>query len=350
MRPSSQPSNGTLADSVWPITQGVGVVAYVALVLGLVLASEATLHVFWDLIVPLLPLVLFVNPLLWRNVCPLATLNTVANGSVARHRVQGQRLRTAWYVGIALLFATITLRLGWLNYHGVALAALLTAFGIAALVLGAVYERRAGFCNSYCPQLPVERLYGQYPLFISDRVRCPTCSACASRGCLDLSPALAGLRAAGATREGTGTQWLRSAPGVFAVAFPGIIAGYYLADAVATGRPGMTVGLVLGGGVVSAGGLGLLIVWQRARPATTLPALALTAGLLYYWFASVTLAGWMPGVSPELAVAITRTLLITILAGWYVRAWASASREDLTDTGPRSPTSPREESYLPQGG
>jgi nitrite reductase (NADH) large subunit len=47
-------------------------------VCGLLVADPATgLDLWWGLLVPLLPLVWFVAPGLWRNVCPLAATNQV---------------------------------------------------------------------------------------------------------------------------------------------------------------------------------------------------------------------------------------------------------------------------------
>src|SRR5262245_41810267 len=39
------------------------------------IAPQTALFVFWHLIVPLLPIIFFVVPGLWRNVCPMAALN-----------------------------------------------------------------------------------------------------------------------------------------------------------------------------------------------------------------------------------------------------------------------------------
>lgn len=322
--------------SIWSTLQPIGVVAYSGLLVGLVVGPDLTLRLFWELAIPLVPLVLFINPLIWRNLCPLATLNTVANGRVSRRRVQGRWLRRSWYAGAGLLIAIIAARHLVLNDEPVWLAAFLGSLGVAAVPLGAVFEQRAGFCNSICPLLPVERFYGQRPLVVSDRVRCPACSACVSRGCIDLSPVEAGLRAAEALRAGR--RWMWSAPGLFALSFPGVIAGYYAAEKLGIGGIWSTVGVLVAGGLVSASVSGAVVTARRVPPETAFAALALAAGILYYWFASETLAGWISGPVHERAVVVIRALFVLTLVVWYTRARNAVRNDALTGTAPRSPT------------
>ena len=89
-----------------------------------------------------------------------------------------------------------------------------------------VFSRRAGFCNSICPVLPVEKLYGQSPLLRVRSAVCPDCTGCAVRGCIDLAGGDSMAQSVG-TRRRAGWRWLLSPMGVFAVAFPGFVFGYF---------------------------------------------------------------------------------------------------------------------------
>jgi hypothetical protein len=51
------------------------VAAYVGLITGLFVSPAGALFAFFKVIVPVLPLVFFVAPGLWRNICPLAAVN-----------------------------------------------------------------------------------------------------------------------------------------------------------------------------------------------------------------------------------------------------------------------------------
>ena len=53
------------------VTVGIGI----GLILILFIRPETGLFVFWRLIVPFLPILIFVIPGFWRNICPMAALN-----------------------------------------------------------------------------------------------------------------------------------------------------------------------------------------------------------------------------------------------------------------------------------
>ncbi len=66
---------------LWQVAQIVALVATVAVIAGLFLRPDTTLVILWSIIIPLVPASLLVTPKLWRNVCPLATLNMLTAGS-----------------------------------------------------------------------------------------------------------------------------------------------------------------------------------------------------------------------------------------------------------------------------
>jgi hypothetical protein len=151
------------ASRHWVTAQILGVVLMLVLIATLVLWPKPTLHVLWDMVIPLLPAVFLVNPLLWRNVCPLATLNAVS-GRVGYRAFGGSTALTAWTAGIVLLLVMVPARRFVFNSNGPVLSLTIAAVAALALVAGVLYARRAGFCNAICPALPVEKLYGQAPL------------------------------------------------------------------------------------------------------------------------------------------------------------------------------------------
>ena len=107
---------------------------------------------------------------------------------------------------------------------------------------------KAGFCNSICPVLPVERLYGQAPLATLSNPRCPDCTLCTPRGCIDLSPSKSVAQTFGPVRRSQ--AWLFTSFGVFAGSFPGFVLGYFTWQDVpfaAAGTVYLAVGLVSAG-------------------------------------------------------------------------------------------------------
>jgi len=86
----------------WRAAQLTGMIATVALLVGLVLWPEPTLKVLWNLVVPLVPASLLITPAIWRGVCPLATLNMVAADSIDRPVPSRRWMATAGAAGIVL--------------------------------------------------------------------------------------------------------------------------------------------------------------------------------------------------------------------------------------------------------
>ena len=61
------------------VVKYAGLVLTLALLAGLMVAPDTATLLLWDGAIPLLPAVFLINPGLWRNVCPLATLNLLPN-------------------------------------------------------------------------------------------------------------------------------------------------------------------------------------------------------------------------------------------------------------------------------
>jgi len=189
---SQQKSNrahpGAFSDPLWGTAQLAVLLVTLALIGGFVIRPEASLNLLWGLLIPILPLTFLLGTGMWRSVCPLATLNMLPNPWAGRRDVSTRGARTAGVIGIVLLFVLVPARRFLFNTNGMIMAATVLAIAVLAVVLGFVYDAKAGFCNAICPILPVERLYGQYPLLSTNNPRCPSCTACTPGTCIDLSP------------------------------------------------------------------------------------------------------------------------------------------------------------------
>lgn len=300
---------------LWTVAQGTGVVLTLVLVSALVLAPVAALGVLWDMVIPLLPAVFLINPMLWRNVCPLATLNQVG-GTRAERKLRGAALDWSWAVGIILLVLMVPARRFLFNEQGAVLAGTIVAIALLALGTGLVFSRRAGFCNSICPVLPVEKLYGQFPLIAVPSAVCPDCNGCAARGCVDLTGGRSMEQSVGRGHEGW--RWLLTPMGGFTAVFPGFVIGYFTTVNGSLGTAAAVYGHValwmLGSGAVVAA----LVLAFRLSTAVALPLLGILALGLYYWYAA-------PGLAeaygfPELGPAVVRGTAFLLITVWLIRA------------------------------
>ncbi len=314
---------GTLSGAVrrqglWLVAQWLGVGLTGLLLAGLIAAPELTLRILWNGVIPILPATFLVSPQLWRNVCPLATLTMLPPERPTSRRITEGTVRVATIIGLLLLVVLVPARRTIFNTDGPFLATTIAAVAVLALVAGAAYKRKAGFCNAICPVLPVERLYGQRPLLKVANVRCLPCIQCTDRGCLDRSH-LDSLRTVLGPWRNT-DRWMFSPFGVFASAFPGFIIAYFLGH---DGDPVASTYLqVLEGMVISVVAVVLLArVFRMGAPAGVTLLGAISAGC-YYWFVAPGIAAaWsLPGVTSWLL----RTAALALIAWWLARALAMA--------------------------
>ena len=302
--------SGTWSSTAWVMAKWTLLAAFLALIVTLFSAPRGGLLVLWYVAVPLLPALFLINAEIWRNVCPLATLNTLVRDEDGRP-LGPRASRIAAVVGVAVLLVAIPLRVALLNESGFATGVLLAAMGIFALVSGIPFQRKAGFCNSVCPVLPVERLYGQAPLLGVRNVRCTPCQACTRAACYDLNPGRSALQIMGA--GAAERHWTLLPFGVFALAFPGVIVGYSLATLGGAG-----VGAVAVGGGLSWLVLTSVFVLRRVTPASGLLAAAVLSAATFYWFtpAAVSEGLGLPGA----ATALMRGVALGLVGFWAIRA------------------------------
>ncbi|MCH9844314.1 MAG: FAD-dependent oxidoreductase [Alphaproteobacteria bacterium] len=143
----------------------------------------------WGIIVPLLPLLIMVVPGFWRNICPAATLNQIApRFNLGLKLKLSPQLRSWCYaVAAALLFILILLNLvsGPVQF-GYSLQIMVAFLGIA-FIMGFIFEGKAGWCGTFCPFSPLERVLGSTPMINNRNSFCKTCVGC-QKNCMDFSP------------------------------------------------------------------------------------------------------------------------------------------------------------------
>ena len=289
---------------LWRLLQAAAVAALVAVLVACALLPERALPFLWSGLIPLLPSLFLVHPGLWRNVCPLATLGM---GTDEKPVPAGP---TSLFVAVAVLVALIPLRPLGLETGALASGGLLAGAAAAALI-GRARPRKAGFCNGWCPVLPVERLYGQRPLIQLENPRCPSCTVCTPRGCLDLSPSAATAQMLGYGRKGH--RWLLSGLGAFGAAFPGVVVAFYLLPPEPS--PVQAYGQVILWGAASWVAAGATVLLTRARWQVALPSFAALAAGAFQWFA-------LPGVAeawgiPGAGMALRGAGLLLVTVWWF---------------------------------
>lgn len=297
---------------LWRVAQIFGVVLTLALIAALWIVPKPSLKLLWDMVIPLLPAAFLVNPLIWRNVCPLATLNDLSGDRAVRRTMPSGMTHAGWIVGIVLLFVLVPARRFLFNENGPALAITVTLVAVLAVVTGLIFARRTGFCNTLCPVLPVEKLYGQVPLMSMHGARCDSCTVCTPVGCIDLAATKTLAQTIGPLRRDTG--WLRTGFGVFAAAFPGFILGYFNTTNGDLSTAAAVYLSVLGFAAASYVVVAAITTALHLRATLLMPLLGATALGIYYWYAA-------PKLTEAYAAPDATTLVLRIVIGATLAFW-----------------------------
>jgi NADPH-dependent 2,4-dienoyl-CoA reductase/sulfur reductase-like enzyme/ferredoxin len=300
---------------VWDGLRVLSILAGLALCVSLIVWPSVGLFALWGVLVPLLPLLFFIAPGLWRNICPLAASNQVPRRfGFTRARTLHPSVRAyGFLVPIALFLTIVPARKVLFNTNGLATGLLLLACGSAAFLGGMVFKGKSGWCSSFCPLLPVQRVYGQTPFVVVRNSHCEPCVGCA-KNCYDFNPQVAQLADLydadpyrGAYRK------------IFAGALPALILAFYTVDAASgwdiLGMYG-TFGLYILGGIGAFFVLDSVLRVSTAAVAVVFGAAALD---LYYWFTWPYLANRIAGSSPGWFVWPARIVVWALSAVWVVR-------------------------------
>lgn len=146
----------------------------------LIFIPSTGLLLFWNILIPLAPVLFVVMVGVWRNVCPLATTNLLP-----RHLgLSKQKKLTATQLGILNLIAVITLytivplRHAVFNHNGLATALLIITMAVTGMIMGFFFEWKSAWCSGLCPVHPVEKLYGGNVLMSMPNAHCDRCRNC----------------------------------------------------------------------------------------------------------------------------------------------------------------------------
>lgn len=324
-----------LPPAAWWALRAAVLGVTVALAALLVVQPERGLLLFWGLAVPLLPALLVLAPGLWRQVCPMATLNQLPRAAgIARGRELPPALKNAAFgFAVAAFVVAVALRSPLFNRHGPAVAALVLGALALALAGGWWFKGRSGWCGTFCPLGPVQRTYGQAPLVMVKNGYCEPCVGC-QKNCYDFNP-----RAAVFSDLHDDDPRYAAQRRLFMGLLPGLVLGYFLQGALPA--PGA---LVIGGAAAaSAGAYGLALAFLPVGAYRISLAFGALALAVFYAFAGPIVvrtlgtllgAAWPAGVTT--ASQATGVVLALLLAAsglhaerrWRATRAANSSGDD----------------------
>ncbi|RVT48493.1 FAD-dependent oxidoreductase [Rubrivivax albus] len=300
--------------AVWWALRVVVLLTVLALIGGLIWAPTLGLRLFWGLAVPVLPALLVVAPGLWRQVCPMATLNQIPRqAGVSRGRDLPAVAKTwAFSVALVLFVGAVALRAPLLNHDGAALAAVLGAVLVLALAGGWWFKGRSGWCGTFCPLGPIQRDYGQAPLVVVRNGFCEPCLGC-QKNCYDFNPRAAVF----SDVYDDDPRWAGQRR-LFIGLMPGLILGYFLGGAGAQATAAANGLALAAGAAASAGAYALAVAFVPTTPYRISMAFGAVALAVFYAFAGpviVDTLAWLAGAEPLGVLRDAAQGLGVVLAG-----------------------------------
>ena len=303
---------------VWRAVRITSVTVALIVAVTLIVEPDTGLKIFWQIIIPALPLLFFVAPGLWRNSCPLAASNqTPRTLEFTRGLTAPDWFREYSYVfAITAFMVIVASRKVLFNDSGVATAALLLAALGAAFVGGYILKGKSGWCGSICPLLPIQRIYGQTPFVTVPNSHCRPCVGC-TKNCYDFNPKVAYL-----ADLNDDDRYFAGYRKFFAGAFPGVVLGYFtVADPpdISVAEMYLQFGLFVLG---SVGSFALLDTFVKVS-AQKLTALYGAAALnLFYWYGAPIFIEAVSGQeAPDWLVWPARAAVFALTALWVVRTY-----------------------------
>ncbi len=208
---------------VWIAARVAVLLFTVTLIAWLATGSSLALTIVWSLCIPILPALWLLAPGVWRNVCPMAFLNQLPRElGFTRGNARPDVLRTWGYpISLAFLFGGIGLRLAFFNASGFATAMLFAGALGLAFAGGLFFKGKSGWCGTFCPLAPVQKLYGQLPAAVVRNEYCSPCVGCQTN-CFDFNPT-AKLASDLYDRD----QWGAGQRRFFGGVYPGFVFGYF---------------------------------------------------------------------------------------------------------------------------
>ena len=311
-------ASGTPSDrSAWS--------AYLLLCVALFVWPTQALAAFFKIIVPLLPILFFLAPGLWRNICPLAAANQAARvfGFSRAATTPNWLQRRGYLIAIGLFLGIASARLVLFNASGAATGILLILTIVSAFVMGVVFKGKSGWCSSVCPLLPLQRVYGQTPFLVVANTHCNPCVSC-TKNCYDFRPESAYQ----ADLADPDPNWSRPRR-LFASALPGFVLGFFLL----LGHPDLGTGPVYARlSLFVLGSVGLFFTLIALVPRAEPLAVAVWGAVaisLFYWFGVDVLAGGITtlfGVDATVIRWPTRVLVLALSVIWVSRTVATHRR------------------------
>jgi nitrite reductase (NADH) large subunit len=319
--------------AIWTAARVAALGVWIAVAFSTIFDEHVGLSLLWGLVVPLVPALLVVTPGLWRQICPLAFVNQLPRrlGFAGRRPLPDRLASAAFPISVAVFVVVVALREPVFNHSGAATGAALLLALAGAAIGGMLFVGRSGWCGTFCPLAPIQRVYGQAPAIDVVQTHCETCVGC-QKNCYDFNP-IASVFDDMLDDDRFWSDRRR----IFVGMLPGLILAYFIelqAPETTLVRHLATMTIVP---AATAGLYWVLTAFLRTDPHRTGVAFAGLSLVFFYWFAGPTVVATayslfdLPGpdvlVPASRSVGFVSAVLLFVAARRNVARYDAASRE-----------------------
>ncbi len=289
---------------IWRIAQISVWLLGVVIVFSLIFYPTLGIHLFWNILIPIAPLLLVVATGLWRNICPMASTALFPRhmGLSKRKKITVEGMGKLNLISVLALFVLVPLRHAIFDLNGPATAVLILSLALIAVVMGLRYEWKSAWCSGLCPVHPVEKLYGLNNKLKLPNAHCGSCHRCVTP-CPDKTPGINPLT----TKK---TMSNKIAGFLMVGAFPGFVWGWFQVpdyDGITTLEQLITIYKSPMLGLLVTGIL-FLILKKFIKEKSLITIFSAAAVSCYYWFRIPALFGF--GSSPGDGTLIDLTRVV----------------------------------------
>ncbi|MCK5897391.1 MAG: hypothetical protein KAG20_11325 [Cocleimonas sp.] len=325
-------------NAVWWVLRFLALAVTLAAIYLLLTDAKIGLVVFWKILIPVLPITIAVMPGLWRNICPMGLLNQLPSRlGLSLQKTLPRAIGVfAVYLSILAFVVFVLFRHPVLNHNGEILGLLLSAALLLAFVGGVIFKGRSGWCGTFCPLAPIQKVYGHAPLIMVRNSYCEPCLSC-MKNCYDRNPRIAIFRDIGDENRRWSNQYK-----FFIAMLPGLIVGFFTvqfsSDAkievylIDTLTPiGLSIGLFY-----ALYHLTFISFYRLAS------LYAMSAFVIFYWYGTPVVASGVKQLFEiTLSMEIIRSIqysVVVIGVAVFIRALIAERRYHLQQSEPESST------------
>jgi hypothetical protein len=141
---------------IWRIVQTAVWLVGATILSCLLFFPKIGLLLFWNILIPVAPLLFVVAVGIWRNICPLATTNLLPRqlGLSKQKKLSATQLGKLNLIAVIALYVIVPLRHAVLNNNGVATGLMIVAMAAIGITLGFFMNGKVPGVRAYVLFIP----------------------------------------------------------------------------------------------------------------------------------------------------------------------------------------------------